>query len=157
MGTMASQLTSLTIVYSTVYSGADQRKHQSSVSLAFVRGIHRWPVSSPHKWPATRKSFPLDDVIMKSQDSETTWDGEIQWKPFRFIAPLYNKATGLRETFFTKTQGCPNKVNPGYFSLAATARKPQQLSMFLHTSARVWGRRWSPHTSEQKGSMLKPR
>ena len=48
-----------------------------------------------------------------------------------------------------------NKVNPGYFSLAATARKLQQLSMFLHISARGWGRRWSPHTSEQKGSMLK--
>ena len=41
MGTIASQITSLTIVYSTVYSGADQRKHQSSASLAFVRGIHR--------------------------------------------------------------------------------------------------------------------
>ena len=39
MGAMASQITSLTIVYSTVYSDADQRKHQSSVSLAFVRGI----------------------------------------------------------------------------------------------------------------------
>ena len=49
-----------------------------------------------------------------------------------------------------------NKVNPGYFSLAATARKPQQLCMFLHISARVWGLQWSPHTSEQNGSMLKP-
>ena len=39
MGTMASQITSLTIVYSTVYSDADQRKHQSSASLAFVWGI----------------------------------------------------------------------------------------------------------------------
>ena len=38
MGPIASQFTSLTIVYSTVYSGADQGKHQSSVSLAFVRG-----------------------------------------------------------------------------------------------------------------------
>ena len=54
MGTMASQITSLTIVYSTVYSGADQRKHQSSASLAFVWGIHRGPVNSPHKWPVTR-------------------------------------------------------------------------------------------------------
>ena len=54
MGTMASQITSLTIVYSTVYSDADQRKHQSSASLAFVRGIHRGPVNSPHKWPVTR-------------------------------------------------------------------------------------------------------
>ena len=41
MGTTASQITSLTIVYSTVYSGADQRKHQSSASLAFVLGIRR--------------------------------------------------------------------------------------------------------------------
>ena len=49
-----------------------------------------------------------------------------------------------------------NYVNPGYFSPAATALKPQQIPMFLHISARVWGRRWSPHTSEQKGSMLKP-
>ena len=64
MGTIASQITSLAIVYSTVYSDADQRKHQSSVSLAFVRGIHRIPVNSPHKWPVTRKMFPFHDVIM---------------------------------------------------------------------------------------------
>ena len=61
---MTSQITSLTIVYSTVYSGTDQRKHQSSATLAFVRGINRWPVNSPHKWPVTRKRFPFDDVIM---------------------------------------------------------------------------------------------
>ena len=47
--TMASQITSLTIVYSTVYSCANQGKHQSSVSLTFKRGIHMWPVNSPHK------------------------------------------------------------------------------------------------------------
>ena len=64
MSTIASQITSLTIVYSTIYSGADQSKHQSSASLAFVWGIHRGPVNSPHKWPATRKMFPFDDVIM---------------------------------------------------------------------------------------------
>ena len=64
MTTMASQITSLTIVYSTVYSVADQRKHQSSASLAFVWGVHRGPVNSPHKWPVTRKMFPFDDVIM---------------------------------------------------------------------------------------------
>ena len=56
---MASQITSLTIVYSTVYSSTDQRKHQSSASLAFERGIHRWTVNSPHKWPVTRKCFHL--------------------------------------------------------------------------------------------------
>ena len=65
---MASEITSLTIVYSTVYSGADQRRHQSSASLAFVRGIHRRPVNSPHKWPVTRKMFPFDDVIMENDD-----------------------------------------------------------------------------------------
>ena len=67
-GRHASQITSLTIVYTTVYSGSDQRKHRSSVSLAFVRGIHRWPVNSPHKWPVTRKMFPFDDVIMKGAE-----------------------------------------------------------------------------------------
>ena len=64
MGAMASQIISLNIVYSTVYSGADQRKHQSSASLAFQRGIHRWPVNSPHKGPVTRKIILFDDVIM---------------------------------------------------------------------------------------------
>ena len=64
IGATASQITSLPIVYSTVYSDADQRKHQSSASLAFVRGIHREPVNSPRKWPVTRKMFPFDDVIM---------------------------------------------------------------------------------------------
>ena len=64
MSAVASQITSVSIVCSTVGSGADQRKHQSSASLAFVQGIHRLPVYSPHKGPVTRKMFPLDDVIM---------------------------------------------------------------------------------------------
>ena len=67
MGAIASQITSLTINYSTVYSGAAQIKHQSSASLAFVRGIHRRPVNSPHKWPVTRTMFPFDDVIMRPE------------------------------------------------------------------------------------------
>ena len=46
-GAMVYQITSLTIVYSGVYSGADKKKHQSSASLAFVWGIHWWPVNSP--------------------------------------------------------------------------------------------------------------
>ena len=66
MGEMASQITSLTIVYSTVYLNADQRKHQSFASLAFVWGIQRWPVNSSHKGPVTQKMFPFDDVIMFS-------------------------------------------------------------------------------------------
>ena len=65
MGAITSQITSLTSVYSTAYSDADQRKHQSSASLAFVHGIHRGSVNSPHKWPVTQKMFPFDDVIMR--------------------------------------------------------------------------------------------
>ena len=63
MSAIASQITSLTIVCSTVYSGADEKNHQSSPSLVFVWGIHRSAVNSPHKGPVTRKMFPFDDVI----------------------------------------------------------------------------------------------
>ena len=68
MGHIASEITSPRIVYSTVYSDTDWRKYQSSASLAFVRGIHRWPVNSPHKGLVTRKMFPFDDVIMFPHD-----------------------------------------------------------------------------------------
>ena len=83
MSAMASQITGFSIVCSTVCSCADQRKYQSSVSLAFVRGIHRWSVDSPHKWPVTRKMFSFDDVIMNrwvhckdtlTHDGNETWD-----------------------------------------------------------------------------------
>ena len=96
MGAMASQITSLTIVYSTVYSGVDKRKHQSSASMAFVRGIHRWPVDSPHKGLVTRKMFPFDDVIMLKTESlwwqrwqiwyhvgMTTTAGDARWQTWR--------------------------------------------------------------------------
>ena len=66
MDWIASQITSLPVVCSIVYSDVNQRKHQSSASLAFVREIHRGPVNFPHKWPVTRKMFPFDDVIMKT-------------------------------------------------------------------------------------------
>ena len=69
MGAMAYRITSPTIVYSTVYSGANKRKHESSASLAFVRGIPWWPVNSLHKGPVTRKMFPFDDVIMPPQET----------------------------------------------------------------------------------------
>ena len=72
MGAMASQITGISIVCSTVCSDADQRKHQSSASLAFVRGIHRWPVNFPHKRPVTRKMFPFDDVIMNTALLDST-------------------------------------------------------------------------------------
>ena len=64
MTTMASLITSFTVVYLIVYSNADQWKHQCSALLAFVRGIHRWPVNSPYKGLVTRKMFSFDDVSM---------------------------------------------------------------------------------------------
>ena len=82
MSLMASQITSLTIIYLTGYSDADQRKHQSSASLAFVRGIHRGPVNSPHNWPVTRKMFPFDDVIMAM--GFFYWQSEVIWISIAF-------------------------------------------------------------------------
>ena len=67
MGVMASQITSLMIVYSTVYSGADQRKHQSSVSLAFVRRIHRVPGEFPAQMASYAEKVPFDYVTMIRQ------------------------------------------------------------------------------------------
>ena len=77
MTMLASQITSLTVVYSIVYSGVIQRKHQSSASLAFLREIHRGPVNFPHKWPVTRKMFPFDDVIMTNGQ----WYGRHRYVP----------------------------------------------------------------------------
>ena len=82
MGSIASQITSLTIVYSTVYSDADQRKHQSSASLAFV-----WePVNSPHKWPVTRGMFPFDDVIMRQFLDNTHYINAMWMFHFKFCS-----------------------------------------------------------------------
>ena len=64
MSAMASRIAGFSIVFLTFCPGADQRKHQSSATLASVKGIHRWPMNSPHKGPVARKIFPFDDVII---------------------------------------------------------------------------------------------
>ena len=69
MSATASQITGVSIVWSPVCSGADQRKHQRFASLAFVTWNHRWPVDSPHKGAVTRKMFPFDNVIMRTADT----------------------------------------------------------------------------------------
>ena len=85
MNTMACQITGVSIVNSTVCSGRDQRKHQSSASLAFVRGIHRWPMNSR----TTRKMFPFDDVIMEEEYEREN----IRFTPFEpMILPHQNHA-----------------------------------------------------------------
>ena len=89
MSAIASQITSLMIVYSSVCLRVDQRKHQSSASLAFVRGIHRRPVTSLHKWPVTRKMFPFDDVIMVSKIMAGTHSGSCEWNPHISFQTLF--------------------------------------------------------------------
>ena len=67
MGALASQITSLTIVYSTVYSDEDQRN---------IKALRHWPLCgefTPHKWPVTRKMFPFDDVIMYNNMRTLCW------------------------------------------------------------------------------------
>ena len=93
-----AQITSLTTVYSTVYSGADQRKHQSSASLAVVRGIHRWPMNSPHKGPVTRKMFPFDDVIMLNK-----------WWPTLLMHVFFSRTRGVSRAHF-----CPYHMQYKY-------------------------------------------
>ena len=90
MSAITSQITSVTIVYSNVYSDADQRKHQGSASLVFVRGIHRGPVNSPHKGPVTRKMFPFNDVIM---NIHALLHPIVVWK--RSISPTSFRDTSL--------------------------------------------------------------
>ena len=140
MSAMASEITSLTIVYSTVYSGADQRKDQSSASLAFVRGIHRWPVHSPHKGPVTRKMFPFDGVIM-------TNDGLVYW---RFYA-----SHGLSESMvflhLNQNQGWP------IFNFSFVIRKqlfqdlPPIVQYMLHVSPILWCSFWAPCSPISRG------
>ena len=66
MSAMASLITGVSIISSAICSGADQReKPKLHIKwLAFVRGIHWWPVDSPHKGPVMQKMFPFDNVIM---------------------------------------------------------------------------------------------
>ena len=82
MNAMASQITSLTIVYSTVYLGADQRKHQSSASQAFVRGIHRCPGNSRTKGQLRRKCFHL----MTSSRNQSRHEGKTMQCNYSAIA-----------------------------------------------------------------------
>ena len=129
MGAMASQITSLTIVYSTVYSGVDQRKHKSSASLTFVRGIHRWPVNSPHTWPVTRNMFPFDDVNMSAMNLDFSYDVIWQsdtWSTLHFASRMSLSRSGRRSCtwFIGKCTG------PRYYDKISYWRCTYPLSNF---------------------------
>ena len=131
MGAIGSQITSLTIVFSTVYSGADQRRHDSSASLAFLRGIHRGPVNFPHKWPVTRKMFPLDDVIMTFQH-----DGRSLGSRFGI---KYWIATFI---WFTSTTKFRVSLYEIYHNLLYQAR-------FLYTKCHIYSSLWQVQLKQQ--------
>ena len=103
MSVMESQITGVSIVYSTVCSGQDQRKHQSSASLAFVKGIHRCPVNSQHKGPETLKMFLFDDVII---DTTTSWSPFLVGANHPFT--LHTQQRGCWWHFDAKGQGISN-------------------------------------------------
>ena len=110
MGVMASQITGVLMVCSTVCSGADQRK-QSSASLAFAREIHRWPVNSPHEGPVTRKLFPFDDVIMKLDPQQTIFGCSNNTKMWCFrYGKRYGKLWIACNTATTYTFMIPDKL-----------------------------------------------
>ena len=99
-------------------SDADQRKHQSSASLAFVREIHRGPVNFPHKWPVTRKMFPFDDVIMRKHN----YDCEFQDSPS--IMAIIDSDNGLSSV---QCQAISPRIHPHADCL------PRCLMTFLQT------------------------
>ena len=136
MSAMASQITNLTIVYSIVYSGADQRKHQNSSSLAFVREIHRWPVNSPHKRPVTRKMFLMT--------SSCSWIHVAHLHmPFRVFSqeqsyPNYEDKTALNRNTTGQNRAQIVCINPGmyYTSTTVTIFDMIWIVFFFHVHAR---------------------
>ena len=156
MGTMASQITSLTIDCSTVYSCAGQRKHQSSTSLAFVRGIHRWQVNSPHKGPVTRKMSPFDDVIMPAYDKMCLCFWLVKWKfNFKFFIGIYNHDTGLtdyKKKMNEKFTGDANKNIHRYIhTYIHTYRQTDRQECLLLLISMLWHRQ---AIFESKGDKL---
>ena len=131
MSSMASQMASLMIVYFTFYAGADQRRHQSPASLAFVRGIQQWHVDSPHKGPVTRFALrfvggrPLDSTVVQapvkfrlfsnSRDRLTkTYDVTIPWYRKSHTKIKISKMPILwcmGSKFCVKFQRCPLKFH----------------------------------------------
>ena len=147
---MASQTTGVSIVYSSVCSGVDERKHQSSASLAFVRGTHL-PVNSSHKEPATRKMLPFDDVIVWCVSLVRRWIQVRGWHVpqlsshpgslcnvmedwFRHHEPLYipQRSTSLRRLLFC--------VRCGWYNADVFFTNP------LGCSLRTAGTRWPWHS-----------
>ena len=120
MSELASQITSVSIVCSTIHSAADQRKHQSSASLAFVQGIHRWPVNSPHKRPVTRKMFPFDYVI--TVFCQNDWTTETEYVMYHYtdviMSTMASQITSVSNDCSTVCSGADRRTHQSSASLA---------------------------------------
>ena len=95
MSATVSLIIGVSIVYSTFCSGADQRKHQSSALLNFMRGVHRWPVNFPHKGPVTRKIFQFNGVIVYLPYTHDV----IKWKYFPRYWPFVQGILPVTDEF----------------------------------------------------------
>ena len=155
MSAMTSLFTSLTIVYSTVYSDADLRKHQSSASLAFVWGIHRGPVNSPNKWPLTQKMFPFDDAIIDHYlcIGETLKHISVHWREHEnqlganwFVCwmPIANRGFhGI--TGISTTHCCVECANTRPWSISQKRNSTSRMvSLTQHSSQPILGKNDSP-------------
>ena len=149
MRAMASQITSLTIVYSTGNSGAHQRKHQSSASLAFVRGIHRGTVNSPHKGPVTRKMFLFDDVIMLQRTLGIDIESSIvQWSDIIVISmPLQiTQLHRLRKSLSLRDEESIPKIDISLGLKHDDIIKWKHFPRYCPFVRGFAGHRWIPHT-----------
>ena len=152
MSAMASQITGVLIVYKTYCSGTDQRKHQSSTSLVFMRGIHRWPVNSPHKGPVTRKMSPCDGVIMWGGGGGVVQIRRITawWVPASVRvkrSTIYNHYDDVIMSTMASQITSPTVVYSTVYSDADQRKHQSSASL-----AFVWGihrERWIPRTKGQ--------
>ena len=146
MSLTASQIASLTIVYSTVYSDADQRVHQSSGSLAFVRGIHRGPVNSPHKGPVTRKMFPFDDVIMFYSLLHESWYGAVKYQiAWKGIINSYKWDVDMQISHCIACMAIK-------YTLTSSSNFPLCVAFLKNPSCQAWALQW--HCMSVMGSQV---
>ena len=138
MSAMTSRITGVTIAYSIVCSGADRRKHQSSASLALVRGIHQWPANSPYKGLVKRKMFQFDDVIMLVTYRRAEWaiflwifHLGVYWpKTIVSVPPIMSPGINRRRQTYTLLVQCP-------FHQRQNAQKNKPISQ-CHGQAMWW-------------------
>ena len=117
MNAMASQITSLTIVYSAVYSGADQRKHQSSASLAFCGNSSVFPAQ----------------MAIKAENVSIWWRHHESWV-HRSWGYQYQKRMRFSERYPTP-RNCPTFTDNNI----ATIFWPRMLALWLFKAGIILG------------------